>query len=32
MLLSSTHFGFGGNCVLSYEESEQWLLVKRPEW
>ena len=25
MLISSVHFGSGGNCVLSYEESEQWL-------
>lgn len=25
MLLSSVHFSSGGNCVLSYEESEQWL-------
>lgn len=25
MLLSSTHFGSGGSCVLSYEETEQWL-------
>jgi hypothetical protein len=25
MLLSSVNFGSGGNCTLSYEESEQWL-------
>jgi hypothetical protein len=25
MLINSVHFGSGGNCVLSYEESEQWL-------
>lgn len=25
MLLNSTHFHSGGECVLSYEESEQWL-------
>ena len=25
MLLSSIYFGSGGNCVLSYEESQQWL-------
>jgi hypothetical protein len=25
MLLSSVNFSSGGNCTLSYEESEQWL-------
>jgi hypothetical protein len=25
MVLSSIYFGLGGNCILSYEESPQWL-------
>jgi hypothetical protein len=25
MLLSSVHFGSGGDCILSYDESAQWL-------